>query len=197
MNNTSFFNEAELIRELKLGSQKAFDIIYKMYFRRLYTYCFKFVKSEEDAEEIVQDVFLRLWKMRMEIRQEETLQSLLFIISKSYLIKAFHRRINSQIFEDYIEYKERLSSDEETDSIIEYEEYLKMIKNELGKLSKTQRKVIELAKIQQYSISDTAKCLSLSEQTVRNQLSIGLRTLKLLMSKNVTILLFLLRMIVK
>lgn len=197
MNNTSIPSEPELIRELKSGSQQAFDIIYKMYFKRLYVYCLRFVKSEEDAEEIVQDVFLRLWKMRNDIRQEETLQSILFIISKSYLINSFHRCINSQTFEDYIAYKEQISSDESPDSNLEYEDYLNMLKNKLKKLPNTQRQVIEYTRIKQYSISDTAKCLSLSEQTVRNQLSMGLKILRSLMSKNVTLIFLVLRFIIK
>lgn len=79
MNSTLHQSEPELIRELKKGSMRAFDAIYSMYFKRLYAYCFQFTKSGEDAEEIVQDVFLRLWNVRESIRQEETLRSLLFL----------------------------------------------------------------------------------------------------------------------
>lgn len=195
MNHTSIQNEGELIRELKLGSKRAFDTIYRMYFKRLYAYCFKFTKSGEDAEEIVQDTFLCLWKMREEIRQEETLRSLLFIISKSYLIKSFHKCINSQMFEDYINYKDRISADDKTDYELEYEDYLKKVRSEMTKLPETQKKVIELSKIKQLSIKETAECLALSEQTVRNQLSLGLKSLKLLIGKDVIILLLIFKSI--
>jgi len=181
MINTKEISEAELIRELKLGSKDAFDKIYTLYSKRLYGYCLKISKSREDAEEIVQDVFLRLWNMKADIRQEETLRSLLFIISKNYLIKSSYNRINSQIFEDYVNYEEKLRNNDRSDSNIEYEDFLKTVRFAMQKLPETQRKVIELSRLQQYSVREVAVQLSLSEQTIRNQLSLGLKTLKQLL----------------
>lgn len=188
-NNNSTHDEVELIKELKSDSEEAFDAIYVMYFKRLYAYCLKFTKSDEDTEEIVQDVFLHLWEIRHEIRQEETLRSLLFIISKNYLIKSFHKCINSQIFEDYIDYKDCISSNERTDYELEFRDYLQQIRVEMNKLSETQKKVIELSRLGDLSIEETAHKLNLSEQTVRNQLSIGLKSLKVLIERNLVILL--------
>jgi RNA polymerase sigma-70 factor (ECF subfamily) len=69
--------ETVLILQLKEGSSKAFDNIYRMYAKRLYAYCLQFTKSPEDSEEIVQNVFVKLWTNRKRIRQEDTLPSLL------------------------------------------------------------------------------------------------------------------------
>ena len=60
-----------------------------MYARRLLAYCKQYTKSLEDAEEIVQDVFVRLWSNRARIHQEETLRSLLFTMSKNQLVNAY------------------------------------------------------------------------------------------------------------
>lgn len=181
MINTKENSEAELIRELKLGSKDAFDKIYILYSKRLYGYCLKIAKSREDAEEIVQDVFLRLWNMKADIRQEETLRSLLFLISKNYLIKSSYNRINSQIFEDYVNYEEKLRNSDSSDSNIEYEDFLRILRLAMQKLPETQRKVIELSRLQQYSVREVAEQLSLNEQTIRNQLSLGLKTLRQLL----------------
>ena len=51
-------NEEELVYQLKQESQDAFNRIYNMYSARLYAYCMQYVKSREDTEEIVQDVFM-------------------------------------------------------------------------------------------------------------------------------------------
>lgn len=183
MNYTLTPNESQLIRELKAGSVSAFNAIYKLYFKRLFSYCLKFVKSEEDTEEIVHDVFLRMWNMREDIRQEETLKSLLFIISRSYVINYFQRTVSSQSFEDYLDYKDQIFSDVESDHDLEYNDYLNMVMAQLDKLPDTQKKVIELTKLQQMSVRETAEKLSISEQTVRNQLSLGLKSLRLLLKK--------------
>ena len=190
MNSTLHQSEPELIRELKKGSMRAFDAIYSMYFKRLYAYCFQFTKSGEDAEEIVQDVFLRLWNVRESIRQEETLRSLLFIMSKHYLINAYHDNINSPIFEDYVDYQEKLSVNGSAQNHLEYEDFLGHVKQALKQLPKTQQAVIELSRLKDMSTSEIAEQLSLSEQTVKNQMTLGLKTLRSLLGFAFFVLLF-------
>ena len=74
-----------------------------MYAKRLFAYSLQFTKSQEESEEIVQDVFMRLWTNRAKIRQEDTLRSLLFIMTKHYLINAFRTKINQPEYEEYIQ----------------------------------------------------------------------------------------------
>ena len=181
-------NELELIRELKNGSEKAFETIYSMYFKRLYAYSLRFTKSSEDAEEIVQDVFLRLWNMRDHIHQEETLRSLLFILSKHYLIDSFHKTINSIVYEDYLDWRDKLL-EENSFNHLEYKEFVAGIRELLKKLPVTQREVIELSRLEQLSNKEIAERLSLSEQTVKNQLSIGLKAFRKILDSSPLLLL--------
>ena len=159
-----------LITELKRGSRKAFDRIYKLYSGRLLAYCMQYVKCHEDAEEIIQDVFVALWNNRESIRQEETLHALLFTISKHRVINAWRSTINSPVYEDYIGYQDKLSVGEDCHRL-EYEQYVKIVKEAI------------LSRFSQLSNKEIAEHLSLSEQTVKNQLSIGLKTLREFLSK--------------
>lgn len=177
MNDADNLIEIKLISELKKGSLKAFDAIYDMYVKRLYVYCLQYTKSEEDAEEIVQDVFVRLWTNRENIRQEETLRSLLFIMSKHHLINAYRTRINSPVYEDYVKYQDNISAEVQGHPL-EYEEFVKQLKTALYKLPVTQRQVIEMSKLKQLTNKEIALELELSEQTVKNQLSLGLKKLR-------------------
>lgn len=174
---TNELNERMLIRELKRNSQKALDSIYKMYARRLYAFCLQYTKSKENAEEIVEDVFVWVWMNRCDIRQEETLRSLLFIRAKHYLINAYRSCINSPVYEDYVNYQDELATDD-IQQHMEYEDFVRQLRNALTKLPITQQQVIELSKIQQISNKEIAIKLSLSEQTVKNQLSQGLKNLR-------------------
>lgn len=170
-------NEAILIQSLKKGSTKAFDRIYKIYSKRLYLYSLQFTKSQEESEEIVHDVFVRLWTNREKIRQEETLRSLLFIMTKNYLINAFRSKVNQPVYEEYINYKDKLAVNDTEDNLL-YEEFHKKFVEAMKSLPVTQQKVITLSKIKQLSNKEIAQQLSLSEQTVKNQLSVGLKALK-------------------
>lgn len=170
-------NEPQLIFSLKNGSYKAFERIYQLYAKRLFAYCMQFTKSQEESEEIVQDVFMRLWTNRTKIRQENTLRSLLYIMTKHYLINAFRTKINQPEFEEYVHYRNELSVDE-TSQHLEYEEFIAKFHAILKTLPETQQKVITLSKIEQLTNKEIAEKLSLSEQTVKNQLSLGLKFLK-------------------
>ena len=168
-----------LIAELKRGSKEAFDRIYKLYAGRLLAYCVHYTKSRE---EIVQDVFVALWNSRETIRQEETLHSLLFTISKHRVINAYRSTLNSPVYEDYVDYQNELSAGEDCDRV-EYEQYVKIVKDAIRRLPSTQQRVITLSRFSQLSNKEIAERLSLSEQTVKNQLSVGLKTLRELLAK--------------
>lgn len=169
--------ERLLIHSLKLGSTIAFDRIYQMYAKRLYAYSLQFTKSAEDAEEIVQDVFTKLWINREGIKQEDSLKSLLFTIAKHLLINAFRSKVNQQIYEDYVEYANELSTNDTTNRI-EYNEFLKAVEQNIATLPNTQQKVIKLSRFEHLSNKEIAERMQLSEQTVKNQLSVGLKLLK-------------------
>jgi len=170
-------NEALLILQLKTGSYKAFDKIYQMYAKRLYAYCLQFTKSPQDSEEIVQDVFVKLWMKRESIKQDETLRSLLFIIAKHHIINAFRSGINQPVYEEYVNYKEELSVND-TCYHLEFQDFMAELKKAMKTLPATQQKVITLSKLQQLSNKEIAQKLALSEQTVKNSLSVGLKKLK-------------------
>ena len=169
--------EHYLIQDLKRGSHKAFDKIYQMYSKRLYVYCLQFTKSPEESEEIIQEVFIKLWSKRLNIRQDETLRSLLFIMAKHHLINAYRFKINHPVYEEYVNYMDIISA-EDAHSKLEYNEFLHRFQKIMKTLPVTQQKVIYLSRIEQLSNKEIAATLSLSEQTVKNQLSLGLKALK-------------------
>lgn len=177
MDNQIPSNERVLIGKLKEGSRQALDGIYHMYARRLFAYCKQYTKSVEDAEEIVQDVFVRLWNSRHLIQQEDTLRSLLFTMSKNLLINAYRSRINSPVYEDYVDCREELFVAATHDKM-EYEEFVRLLRKALEQLPSTQRRVIELTRLRELSNKEAAQVLELSEQTVKNQLSVGLKALR-------------------
>lgn len=184
-------SEKALIRELKEGSYRAFNSIYELYSRRLFAYCLSFSKSREIAEEIVQDVFVRLWTCRENIRQDETLCSLLFVMSRNKLINSYKARIKSPVFEDYI-YCNTISCEDKGFRKMEFDEFENYLKRKIEELPTTQRRIIEMSRIRQMNNKEIAKELGLSEQTVKNQMSLGLKTLRKELGRHSYLLLLLL-----
>ena len=182
--------EQDLIQAFKQGSHKAFERLYQMYAKRLYAYCLQFTKSVEESEDIVQDVFIKLWTNREKIKQDDTLRSLLFIMAKHHLINAYRTRLLQPVYEDYLEYTEALSVDD-THHKVEYDEFVRQVRKAIETLPVTQQKAITLSRFQQLSNKEIADKLSLSEQTVKNQLSLGIKSLKEKLGRIMFILMFL------
>lgn len=178
MEKTSSLEERELIVGLKNGSMEAFNRIYAMYAKRLYAYCLQYTHSAIETEEIVQDVFVQLWNSRSFIRQEETLRSLLFIMSKHHVINAFKARVASPVFEDYVLYQDMSSSSDVPSERLEYEEFVRRLQSAIKRLPDTQQKIIRLSRFFHLSNDEIAQQLNLSGQTVKNQLSLGLKALR-------------------
>ncbi|MDR1331251.1 MAG: RNA polymerase sigma-70 factor [Tannerella sp.] len=174
--------EQTLIRELKRGSQKAFNQIYGMYAKRIFAYCLQYAKLTEDAEEIVQDVFVRLWTNRENIRQEDSLRALLFIMARHRLINVYRAMLNSPVYEYYVDCHDKPAADD-AGRRMEYEDFARQVRKALGQLPPTQRRVVELSRLRGLSNAEVAEKLSLSHQTVRNQLSLGLKALRAILDK--------------
>ena len=183
-------NEEELVYQLKQESQDAFNRIYNMYSARLYAYCMQYVKSREDTEEIVQDVFIKLWINRHSIIHGEHLSAFIFKIAKNQIINRYKSRINSYVFEEYVNYyNEEQCSVSDTSAIVEYDDFCKSLKKAMKNLSSTQREVIECVKLNQMSVKETAVKLRLKEQTVKNALSAGLKVLREILKKSLVLIL--------
>ena len=163
-------SEAVIIKLLRSGSEKAFSMAYEMYAQRLLSFCFSYTKTKADAEEIVQDTFLKLWITRENIKNDNSLKPLLFTIARRKLVDFYRRRVNSISFEDYLIYKDCL---QEQDNQMEYEQYLECVKKSVNLLTPVQKKVFVMSKFEGASIPDIAHRLSITEKTVRNQLSLG------------------------
>lgn len=172
-----------MIRQLKAGSTDAFDEIYSRYAGHLLRFSLQYTKVMEDAEEIVQDVFLALWNKRENIRREDSLRALLFIMAKHHLINAYRVRVNAPVYEDFIQARNDTAAGE-AHSRLEYGDFLRHVRKALDTLPPTQRRVVALARLQGLSNKEVADKLQLSEQTVKNQLSIALKALRAYMGKH-------------
>lgn len=174
--------EHDLIIQLKNGSRHAFDRLYGMHVRRLMSACLQYIRIPEDAEEIIQDIFVSLWQNRENIQNSETLSPFLYGALHNKILYYFRRKLNSPIYEEYINMKEE-SHTAATGDAIEYEDFRKIIIEEINSLPRTQRDSILLSKFQGLSNKEIAEKLNLNVQTIKNALSVGLKNLRSGLSK--------------
>ena len=176
-----------LVDSMRQDSQKAFDILFERYSKELYAYSLQFTKSAEEAEEIVHDVFICLWTNRHRLKPVESLRPLLFQMSKYRLINAFRARVASPVFEEYVELRDKRLCN--THSSLEYEEMVRLVKYNLNLLPMQQKIIVGMAKFDELTPAEIAGKLGISVQTVRNQLSAGMKKLRELLSGTIMLLL--------
>src|SRR5689334_14892813 len=89
MHVVDLFDEKELLARLRQDDRKAFDRIYHHYNLKIYGNVLRMVKNEDDAQELLQDVFLKVWEKRHHIDPERSFKAYLFRISQNLVYNFF------------------------------------------------------------------------------------------------------------
>lgn len=169
-------SEKVLIERLRHGSSKAFDDLYDLYFSKVYAYCLQISKSQQKAADITQDVFLKLWETRKNIKSDTTLSPYLFSIARNFLISAYRDTVNSINYEAYVRY----CSDKGTHQTdrLEYSEFLHELKRCLDSMPQPQQEVLRLRRFKDMTNKQIADYLGISEQTVKNRMVMALKYIR-------------------
>lgn len=168
-----------LVKEVIAGSYKSYSALYDIWVSHLYRFVFSLVKCTETTQDIVQETFIKVWTNRANLNPELSFKSYLFTISYHLVLKEFRRTINHPQMEDYMEYCNDASlADSPTDQQISFDTFLLEFKKAKEKLPPRQRQIFEMSKEYNLSIAEIAEQLSLTDQSVRNQLSSALKILR-------------------
>lgn len=170
----------DAIRELQVRISmyedlKAYETLYHAMFDPLYRLSFSIVKSNESAEEIVSDVFIKLWMMRARLSEIENLKVYLFTIAKNFSINFVYRNyknISSSIDGIDVEPVVNLGNPEE---IYISAETINKIKQAIRQLPPQCRVIFQLVKEEGMTYKEVAEIMDISVLTVRNQLVIAIK----------------------
>jgi len=172
-----------LVNQLMEGNEKAFRKLYDLYLNDLYRFSLSLVVLKPYAEEIVQDVFLKLWMNRKTLKPDLSIKSYLFTITRNGSISFLKKAANNKKMREEIFYK----SQKQLNSTERYvrEAEIENIKEEaLELLTPRRRQIFEMSRNDGKSYEEIAIELGISPNTVRNQMSMALETLRNFLSKN-------------
>lgn len=169
-------SDSELVKKLRKGDIEAFDQVFKKYGNRLFGFALSYLKSKEETEGLVQNVFLKLWENRKKLKQESSLKSYLFTIAYHQMCQIFRKK---QIHEKFL--KEKITSvDTATDleEMLEYKATLEQIEKLINKLPEKQRLVFIKSRNEGKSSKEIAAEMNLAPGTVDNLISLALKFLR-------------------
>jgi RNA polymerase sigma-70 factor (family 1) len=159
-----------IIKELKKGDVLAFDHIFNKYHKKVYHFSLSYLKNKEDAEDVVQEVFMNIWKYRDQINDYYVFSKYIFKITYNATCKKFRKQASDkrQIEEAY---KNIFIEDNSTNLEIEYDDLLETTNLLIDKLPPRQKKIFLLRINKQMDTEQIAKLLNISKKTVENYLA--------------------------
>ena len=170
------YNDNELIRKLKKNDIEAFNQIFYTYSSKLYHFAYGYLKSKEDAEEMVQEIFSKIWDKRADIKEEYQFRSYLFSIAFNYIKKYFRSKA---LVNKYVDHA--MPHDLETEQTQEYVNYasLKLHVDQLvNKMPEKRRTVFFKSRFEGKNSKEIAVEMNISQRTVENHLNQALRFLR-------------------
>jgi len=175
--------DAELVVLLQQDDVSAFDSLYWKYHQAVYRNIFKFVKEPIGTEDILQEVFTRLWEKRKEINATQSVAGWLFVISFNLSVDYVRRKLREQTI-----HKELYNIDPEEDFGLDnknvYEEQYQLLEEAIAQLSPRKRKIVTMCKLEGKTYDEVAAEMNISRNTVKEHLSIAMARLNDYIQKN-------------
>lgn|SRR5690606_4398571 len=171
----------------KKGDSIAFEEIYNLYSNLIYRKVFRLCLDSEICADIVQESFTRLFIHRDKIKDREGIFPYLYTVSRRLVISSFRKSVSEMVYQEYLEkyYDER---DQHLLESIVSKDLSTKIHDVMDTLPEKQAKVFKLNKIEDLSYREIAEKLGVSPNTVRNQIAIATKIIRLKVNKLLTIL---------
>lgn len=166
-----------LISRLMNSDRIAFKQLFDKYSVRIYYFTIRYLKNKEEAEEVTQDVFVRIWNKRFELKPELSFSSYLFTIAKNATIDTLRKRQKEFMF------KEELSPvinscDPDSHKQIEYKELKNIVKISIAALPVKRKQIYLMSRDEGLTYKQIAEKLNISIKTVESHMRLALQQLR-------------------
>lgn len=175
MQHQNSHTEDTLVKQLSKGNILAFNTLYKEYSGRLYRFSMGYLKSEEEAEELVQEVFTLIWEKRAELKEELSFKSFLFTIAFNMIRKHFRTKA---YLTQYLNSQPVNEADLATSGDILYNSLYQYLSELVKQLPSRCKEVFIKSRFDGLSIPEIAREMKISHKTVENHLTKALQFLR-------------------
>ena len=163
----------QLQEQIALGDQRAFRQLFDYYSEKLSRFAFAIVKNKEAATDIVDEIFVKIWKQRINIQSIEHLGTYLYVATKNAALNYLSRKANEQIIEPFdfinIELQEEACPDQQLITA----EVLKKIRDAVNELPPRCKMIFKLVREDGLKYKEVADILNITVNTVDAQMLIA------------------------
>ena len=169
--------ETILIKRIKKDDKEAFRDIYNLYKVRVFSFASRYLSNETDIEEIIQEVFTKLWITRKRIKEEYPLHNYLFTITKNTILHKKQKQVNEQKYLEYLRVFYTISS-LSTQKKVEFNEVSEKVDQAIDSLPEKRRQIFLLNRNDGLTYKEIAEKLELSIKTVEAHMRLALQDLR-------------------
>jgi len=181
--------EFELLKLASAGDRRAFSALYTQYIHQLYQYVFSICNCKESSEEIVQDLFLKLWENKESLIYVTSFKSYLYRASKNLLLNQLKRKKAESQYITNLEMANQTTEDS-SDNLI-YKDYERIASHAIGLLPERRKLIFKMRLDENLSLIEIATRLSISKSVVKKQLYSGISFVRNYVIQNGTLVIFL------
>ncbi|MGV3528070.1 MAG: RNA polymerase sigma factor [Flavisolibacter sp.] len=177
MDGSQIHNENALLQRVANGDEAAFSSLFHQYWDNIYGVALMLTKSAAIAEDMVQEIFVKVWLKRSLLPEVENFQNFLFIVARNHIFDELRKRSREQDFVNHlIAYFKSDPGNPELDLL--HKESGRLLQAAVSKLPEQQRQVYVLSREQGLSQDQIAAQLGISRNTVRNHMARALQSLR-------------------
>jgi RNA polymerase sigma-70 factor (family 1) len=176
INEIASHDEKLLFRLIAEGDEKAFDTLFNLFLPRLYPFIVKLTRSEQAAQEIIQETFIRVWLSRDKLTEVENPGGWLFKVTSNECYSYLRKTVINNKFSNII------TSEPEpvnaTHDDVDLKELNRLVSEAVNKLPPQRKKIYHMSRDQGKTIPEIAAALNLSPNTVKNALVTSLKFIR-------------------
>lgn len=170
-------HELELVERIAGGDEKAFLTVFETYFKDLCFFVERYVHSAAMAEDLAQEVFIRIWEHRQQLREVRSFRSYLYTAAKNHTLNALKKAARSAAIMGAIvtAYYQGHNTTEEN---IQSREYLEQLHRAIENLPARSREIFRLCREQKKTYEEVASLMGISKNAVKNHMVFSMKQLK-------------------
>lgn len=177
MSSIQSYTEKELLERIAEGDEDAYKLVFDRYWNKIYQVALSFLKVPDQAQDAVQQVFIKLWEKRNKLPEVENLDAWLFIVARNTIINILERIVSSR--KGIQQIKDVVPEDYLTpSSMLEYKQVSEIIQDAVNRLPPQQALVFRLSREQGLTYAEIAERLHIAPATVKSHIIRALNSIR-------------------
>lgn len=173
--------DQDLINRVKRGDENAFDDLFIKYYDRIYSFACALLKDMDAAQDVVQDVFLNLWKNRKKLDPHRSILNYLLVSTRNGICNFLKLKYNTVI--EHIDFPDIEDTTPDAHTILEYYESSSFLRQIVRDMPLQRRRIFIMSRVQHMSNDEIANLLNLSRRTVERHIYLALKDVRTMWDK--------------